>query len=155
MRFTSRVATRPEPNVRLAGQAMMGALVLFGMGNQTGSGPAVYASAAVALYALMVPGAAWRLAFSAGTWRLAASIGVRLGIFLAAGFGAAVLAGCGPVLGALGSLALIAVLVTAGIVAAVTVWRLISHGWRKARAMAGKRPHVVEDWWVLVRLSLG
>jgi hypothetical protein len=134
---------------------MIAALVLFGMGNQTGSEPAVYASAAVTVYALMVPGAAWRLALSPATWRLTASIGVRIGIFFVAAFGAALLAGCGPVLGPLGSLALIAVLGTAGAVAAVSAWRMVSLTWRKGRAFAGKRSHVVDHWVMLVRLSLG
>jgi hypothetical protein len=145
---------RFEPNVRLTGQAMMGALVLFGMGSQTGSALAVWASAAVALYAVMVPGTGWHVLVSPATWRFAGKMALRLAAFAGAVMVAILLANGGPILGIFGSLAFIGILGFVGFVAAMLAWRLASWAWRKAQRMAGRGSHALEHVWMLARLSI-
>ena len=153
-RFGETRSLRFEPNVRLASQAMLGATALFGMGSQTGSTVAVYAAAAIALYALMVPGAMWQVAISAKTWRFAGGIALRLAMFAVAIMGAAVLADAGPILGALGSLAFIGVLGAAGFAVASRAWRLAPVVGGKAQRFAGRRSHALDYVWMLARLSI-
>jgi hypothetical protein len=154
MRFATAPQTRPEPNLRLAGQAMLGASALFGIGNQTGSTAAVYAALAVALYAVLIAGGAWRLAFDGRTWALIGGLIARLALFGLAIVLAGALTHAGPVFGALGSLAFIAVLCVGAFAVASLTWRWTRRMAARTWRAAGARSHVLGDFWVLVRASL-
>jgi hypothetical protein len=154
MRFATAPQTRPEPNFRLAGQAMLGASALFGIGNQTGSTAAVYAALAVALYAVLIAGGAWRLVLDGRTWALIGGLIARLAVFALAIVLAGALTHAGPVFGALGSLAFIAVLCIGAFAIGSLTWRWIPRALSRTLRAAGNRSHVVGDFWVLVRASI-